>query len=243
MAQLGTGAGGRDIKEGNKHQATTNRAFRKRQLNPFTMKYLLVLFFTIFYSCHSATSKKEQDKEADSIRSQKMEVGTEMKKDSVSLERAPEASKEPIQTETTVLQPVPREIPIGEKISPALLSMQAEYDCYPLSTAKVKVTITNYSHAEYECGESYSLAYYDKKEEQWEALPTNPIINDILWLIPSGHSHQQTITLYTSEISNRPGKYRIYKTFNRDTKVGYAKFELVDRGKDVSIMNKNRENE
>ena len=204
------------------------------------MKYLLMLFLTILYSCHSTTSKKEQDNEADSIRSQKVEIGTEMKKDSVYLERIPENSKEQIQTKTTVLQPVPRDIPIGEKISSALLSMQTEYDCYPLSTTKIKVTITNYSHAEDECGESYSLAYYDKRKEQWEALPTNPIINDILWLIPSGHSHQQTITLYTSEISNCPGKYRIYKTFNRGTKVAYAEFELADGGKDVNIMNKNR---
>lgn len=172
------------------------------------MKYLLILFLTALYSCHSTTSKKEQDNKADSIRSQKV-----------------------LQTEATTLHPTPRAIPIGEKISPALLSMQTEYDCYPLSTTEVKVTITNYSHTEYECGESYSLVYYNKRKEQWEPLPTNPIVNDILWLIPTGHHQQQTITLYTSEISNRPGKYRIYKTFNRGTKVAYAEFKLVDEEK------------
>lgn len=192
------------------------------------MKYLLILFLTTLYSCHSTTSKKEQDNKVDSIRSQKVEVGIGMEKGSVGLERAPEDSKQQLQTEATVLHPTPRAIPIGEKISPALLSMQTEYDCYPLSTTEVKVTITNYSHAEYECGESYSLVYYNKRKEQWEPLPTNPIVNDILWLIPTGHHQQQTITLYTSEISNRPGKYRIYKTFNRGTKVAYAEFELVD---------------
>ena len=33
---------------------------------------------------------------------------------------------------------------------------------------------------------------------------------------------------YTSEVPNRPGKYRVYKSFNRNTKVAYAEFEMVD---------------
>lgn len=110
------------------------------------------------------------------------------------------------------------------------LSMQAEYDYYPLSTTEVKIIITNHSRYEYECGESYSLAYYDEKQKSWETLPTNPIINSVLWIFPPEHpTHEQTITLYTSEVPNRPGRYRIYKTFNSGTKVAYAEFELVDK--------------
>lgn len=58
--------------------------------------------------------------------------------------------------------------------------------------------------------------------------PTDPVVNDILWIFPPEHpSHQQTIKLYTSESPNHPGKYRIYKSFNRGTKVAYGEFELL----------------
>ena len=30
------------------------------------------------------------------------------------------------------------------------------------------------------------------------------------------------------KVPNRPGKYRVYKSFNRNTKVAYAEFEMVD---------------
>lgn len=74
----------------------------------------------------------------------------------------------------------------------------------------------------------YSLAYYNKSKRQWETLPTDPVVNDILWIFPPEHpSHQQTIKLYTSESPNHPGKYRIYKSFNRGTKVAYGEFELL----------------
>ena len=76
--------------------------------------------------------------------------------------------------------------------------------------------------------EKYSLAYYNKSKRQWETLPTDPVVNDILWIFPPEHpSHQQTIKLYTSESPNHPGKYRIYKSFNRGTKVAYGEFELL----------------
>lgn len=114
-------------------------------------------------------------------------------------------------------------------ISPDSLSMDTEYDYYPLSTAEVKVIITNHSHNEYECGEDYSLTYYNEKQKTWETLLTNPIVNSVLWTFPQAHpSHEQTIKIYTAEVPNRAGKYRIYKTFNRDTKMAYAEFELVD---------------
>lgn len=47
-------------------------------------------------------------------------------------------TKQPSQTASFVLQPIPRKIPTGEPISPDSLSMQAEYNYYPLSTTEVK---------------------------------------------------------------------------------------------------------
>lgn len=90
--------------------------------------------------------------------------------------------------------------------------------------------IINHSHYEYDCGEGYSLTYYNKRQKKWEVLPTNPIRNDVLWIfLPDCPNHEQTIRLYTSEVPNRPGKYRIYKSFNGNTKVAYAEFEMVDK--------------
>lgn len=191
------------------------------------MKQILFLLLIALCSCHSTTSKKGQDNEADSILLQE-----ELHPDSI-------FKSEPIPTEeeqgqssgTTafVLQPVPRDIPTGEAISPVLLSMQTEYDYYPLSTTEVKVTVTSHSQQEYICGNDYSLAYYNNEKRQWETLPTDPIIEDIGWILqPEYPTHVQTIKLYTSEVPNRAGKYRIYKAFNRNTKVAYAEFELVD---------------
>ena len=132
------------------------------------------------------------------------------------------------QSVNIVLSPIPRDIPQGEAINPDSLSMRAEYDYYPLSTTEVKVFITNHSGYEYDCGEGYSLTYYNERQKTWEALPTNPIRNDVLWIFPSDcPSHEQTIRLYTSEVPNRPGKYRVYKSFNRNTKVAYAEFEIL----------------
>ncbi len=189
------------------------------------MKQILFLLLITLCSCHSATSKKGQEAEADSILLQE-----ELYPDSI-LKSEPipteEEQKQPSGTTSFVLQPVPRDIPTGEAINPDSLSMQTEYDYYPLATTEVKVTITNHSHFAYECGESYSLAYYNSKQKSWETLPTNPIVNSILWIFPPENpTHEQTVRLYTSEVPNRAGKYRIYKAFNR--KVAYAEFELVD---------------
>lgn len=193
------------------------------------MKYLLLLSLIMLCSCHSS-SKKGQGNEADSPRLQKESPALEHHVDTKGSEVENE-SEEPNQTPqpvTPLLQPVPRDISTGEYINPDSLSMKTEYDYYPLSTTKVKVIITNHSHYEYECGERYSLVYYNKKQESWEELPTNPIINSILWIFPPQHpTHEQTISLYTSKTPNRPGKYRIYKSFNRGTKVAYAEFELL----------------
>lgn len=191
------------------------------------MKKILFLLLIALCSCHSTTSKKEQDNEADSIRLQEeLHPDNISKSGPIPTEGQQEQSSETI---SFVLQPAPRDIPTGEAINPNSLSIQTEYDYYPLSTTEVKIIITNHSHYQYECGEKYSLAYYNEKLKSWETLPTNPIVNDILWIFPSEHpTHEQTIKLYTSEVPNRAGKYRIYKAFNRNTKVAYAEFELVN---------------
>lgn len=191
------------------------------------MKHLLLVSLILLSSCHSATSKKGQKFETDSIPQQEELCPDSISEtEPVSLEEKQEKSSKAI----PILQPVPRDIPTGEAISSDSLSMKTEYDYYPLSTTKVKVIITNHSHYEYSCGEGYSLAYYNEKQKVWEILPTSPIVNSILWIFPSGYStHEQTIELYTAEVPNRAGRYRIYKSFNGDTKVAYAEFELVDK--------------
>lgn len=128
------------------------------------------------------------------------------------------------------LKPTPRDIPTGKAINPDSLFMRTEYDYYPLLTTKIKVIISNLSHCEYECGEGYSLTYFNEQQNAWETLPAKPITNGILWMFPSeSPTHEQTIELYTFEVPNRPGKYRLYKAFNRGTEVAYAEFELVDK--------------
>lgn len=191
------------------------------------MKHLLLVSLILLCSCHFTTSKKGQEYETDGI-SQQGELCPDSisETEPISLEKEQEKSPKAI---SLILQPVPRDIPIGEAISTALLSMKTEYDYYPLSTTEVKITVTNYSQQEYTCGNDYSLAYYNDNKQQWETLPTDPIIEDTLWILePEYPSSEQTIKLYTSEVPNRAGKYRIYKAFNRNAKVAYAEFELVD---------------
>lgn len=78
----------------------------------------------------------------------------------------------------------------------------------------------------FEGGEEYSLVYYNEVNREWELQPTAPIINSVLWLFSPGRAtHSQTIRFYMDK--NRPGKYRIYKSFNHDTGTAYAEFELV----------------
>ena len=137
-------------------------------------------------------------------------------------------AKQPSQSTSFVLRPVSRNIPTGKNLNPDSLSMHAEYARYPLSTTEVKIAVFNHSQQKYTCGNDYSLAFYNNSNQKWEALPTSPAFEDIGWvLLPKYPPHQQTIKLYTSEVPNRPGKYRIYKTFYRDTKeVTYAEFEI-----------------
>ena len=128
-----------------------------------------------------------------------------------------------------VIVPYCNNIPTGKEISPALLSIHAEYDYYPLPTNEITIFVTNKSSKEYTCGDEYSIAYYNEKNKSWESLPVNPIREDMLWIISSYQSNRmQTIHIYTDITPNRPGKYRIYKSFNNDTEVAFAEFEMVD---------------
>lgn len=127
---------------------------------------------------------------------------------------------------TMVLKPIVRDIPSGLPIDADSLSMYTEYDSYPVSVNEVKLYITNHTKREFEGGEEYSLVYYDEVNREWELQPTAPIINSVLWLFSPGRAtHSQTIRFYMDK--NRPGKYRIYKSFNHDTGTAYAEFELV----------------
>lgn len=200
------------------------------------MKYLFLTSLILLYSCHSTTSKRGQEHEIDSIPQQE-ELRTDgiSETEPISLEEEQEKPPKAI----PILQPVPRDIPTGEAISSDSLSMKTEYDYYPLVTTKVKVIITNHSHYEYSCGEDYSLAYHNEKQKAWETLPTDPIVNDILWIFPSEHpTHEQTIKLYTSEVPNRAGKYRIYKAFNKRSKIAYAEFELISSEQRRKLLDK-----
>lgn len=128
---------------------------------------------------------------------------------------------------TMVLKPIVRDIPSGLPIDADSLSMYTEYDSYPVSVNEVKLyIITNHTEREFEGGEEYSLVYYNEVNREWELQPTAPIINSVLWLFSPGRAtHSQTVRFYMDK--NRPGKYRIYKSFNHDTGTAYAEFELV----------------
>ena len=136
-----------------------------------------------------------------------------------------------------VLEPVARDIPVGRPLSADSLSMRTEYDYYPIATSKVKVFITNRANQKYDSGERYSLVYYNEAVKQWEPQPTNPMINDVLWVFtPDYPTHRQTIQFYTDK--NRPGRYRIYKSFNRNTRTAYAEFELISKAQHRKLLDK-----
>ena len=143
----------------------------------------------------------------------------------------------PSQPRSMVLEPVARDIPSGLPLSADSLSMRTEYDYYPVATSKVKVFITNRANQKYDSGERYSLVYYNEALKQWEPQPTSPIINDVLWVFtPDYPTHRQTIHFYTDK--NRPGRYRIYKSFSRNTRTAYAEFELVSKAQHRKLLDK-----
>lgn len=143
----------------------------------------------------------------------------------------------PPQPVAMVLEPVARDIPSGRPLSADSLYMHTEYDYYPVATSKVKVIITSRANREYDSGEGYSLVYYNEALKQWEPQPTSPIINDVLWVFtPDNPTHRQTIHFYTDK--NRPGRYRIYKSFSRNTRTAYAEFELVSKAQHRKLLDK-----
>ena len=143
----------------------------------------------------------------------------------------------PPQPVAMVLEPVVRDIPSGRPLSADSLYMHTEYDYYPVATSKVKVFITSRANREYDSGEGYSLVYYNEALKQWEPQPTIPIINDVLWVFtPDYPTHRQTIQFYTDK--NRPGRYRIYKSFNRNTRTAYAEFELISKAQHRKLLDK-----
>ena len=198
---------------------------------------VIILFLICFFivGCANKSKQKEEVVPETSINNTVEKNDTlglllDNQQEEAVVKKESDKKKQTSETISFELKPIPRDTPIEEAINPDSLSMLAEYDYYPLSTTKIKVIITNHSHYGYDCGEGYSLAYFNEQQNAWESLPTNPIINSILWIFPlENPTHEQTIELYTSEVPNRPGKYRIYKTFNRETKVAYAEFELVDK--------------
>lgn len=198
---------------------------------------VIILFLTCFFivGCANKSKQKEEAVQETSInntveKNDTLGILLDNQQEEAVVKKESDKEKQTSETISFELKPIPRDIPIGEVISSALLSMKTEYDYYPLSTTEVKITVTNYSQQEYTCGNDYSLAYYNDNKQQWETLPTDPIIEDVLWILqPEYPSGEQTIKLYTSEVPNREGKYRIYKSFNRETKVAYAEFELIDK--------------
>lgn len=78
----------------------------------------------------------------------------------------PKKTNQSSQTNSVTLRPIPRDIPTGEDISPASLSIETEHDHYPLSTTEVKITITNHSHYEYECEFRYDQRVTRSRKEK-----------------------------------------------------------------------------
>lgn len=76
------------------------------------MRYLLILLFVILYSCHSGSSKKEKDEGADSIFPETEMFTMENNCDTVVKER-----QQALESENPVLNPIPRDIPLGEAIT------------------------------------------------------------------------------------------------------------------------------
>lgn len=192
-----------------------------------TATLLLIVFMIILTGCHGG----KREKETYPVNAAALQENTA----TLQKETVADTVKSTIVRQDTgevfipVIVPYCNKIPTGKEISPALLSIHAEYDYYPLPTNEITIFVTNKSSKEYTCGDEYSIAYYNEKNKSWESLPVNPIREDMLWIISSYQSNRmQTIHIYTDITPNRPGKYRIYKSFNNDTEVAFAEFEMVD---------------
>lgn len=192
-----------------------------------TATLLLIVFMIILTGCHGGKRKKETyPVNATALQENTATLQKETVADTV---KSTIVRQDTGEVFIPVIVPYCNKIPTGKEISPALLSIHAEYDYYPLPTNEITIFVTNKSSKEYTCGDEYSIAYYNEKNKSWESLPVNPIREDMLWIISSYQSNRmQTIHIYTDITPNRPGKYRIYKSFNNDTEVAFAEFEMVD---------------
>lgn len=192
-----------------------------------TATLLLIVLMIILTGCHGGKRKKETyPVNAAALQKNTATLQKETVADTV---KSTIVRQDTGEVFIPVIVPYCNNIPTGKEISPALLSIHAEYDYYPLPTNEITIFVTNKSSKEYTCGDEYSIAYYNEKNKSWESLPVNPIREDILWIISSYQSNRmQTIHIYTDITPNRPGKYRIYKSFNNDTEVAFAEFEMVD---------------
>ncbi len=208
----------------------------KYRCNAFILNVILALMGLLMGGCMNKQSSKTTSTVetgstnnglTDSL-SQKTEKEDSLKVDSATNDIGIVSSSKTI---NWVLEPVVQEEFKGRPIPSDSLILKTEFDCYPLSTTEIKLFLQNYAATEYTSGEEYSIAYYDKKKDQWEPLPVYPIINDVLWVISKdqGKIECQTISLYTDRVKNRPGKYRIRKLFNDDTEIAEAEFEMVDK--------------
>mgnify|MGYP006919932584 FL=1 len=192
-----------------------------------TITLLLIVLMIILTGCHGGKRKKEiYPVNAATLQENTATLQKETVADTV---KSTIVRQDTGEVFIPVIVPYCNKIPTGKEISPALLSIHAEYDYYPLPTNEITIFVTNKSSKEYTCGDEYSIAYYNEKNKSWESLPVNPIREDMLWIISSYQSNRmQTIHIYTDITPNRPGKYRIYKSFNNDTEVAFAEFEMVD---------------
>ena len=188
---------------------------------------LLIVLMIILTGCHGGKRKKETyPVNAAALQENTATLQKETVADTV---KSTIVRQDTGEVFIPVIVPYCNNIPTGKEISPALLSIHAEYDYYPLPTNEITIFVTNKSSKEYTCGDEYSIAYYNGKNKSWESLPVNPIREDMLWIISSYQSNRmQTIHIYTDITPNRPGKYRIYKSFNNNTEVAFAEFEMVD---------------
>lgn len=78
----------------------------------------------------------------------------------------------------------------GEVLNSDSLSIRTEYDYYPLSVTEVKVIIINHSHYEYDCGEGYSLTYYNKRQKNGKCC--RPIQSGMMFY---GYSYRTVPTM------------------------------------------------
>ena len=188
--------------------------------------YLLTIVGFLALSC---TSKTEQQKKlSKEVIPQAVDVINTTSDTLIKAEKS---------TANNSLQPIERDITSGLPISADSLSMRTEHDYYPAVTQRIKVIITNHTKQEYDSGEEYSLVYYNEARKEWELQPANQVVNSVLWLLtPQCPSRQQTIEFYTDK--NHPGKYRIYKSFNRKTRIAYAEFELISSEQQQKLLDR-----